>query len=102
MLFSWFDTRESIAFAKAVARDINELFPPEINNSHSFKSKKQKRKFDGLLNRTQAFVSQHKLNMYKTAKILNTIKWQMLDAGQDETRVEEVIILMIELLKVKG
>ncbi len=101
MLFGWFDTRESIVFAQAVARDINELFPPEINNSNALKSKKQKRRFDGLLNRTQLFVSQHKLNMYKTAKILNTIKWQMLDAGQDEARVEEVIILMIELLKAK-
>ncbi len=98
MQLAWFDTRESILFAQEIVHGINQLFPPTPKQGRLVKAKKQKRKFDGLITRTRIFVSQHKLNFYKKAKILNTIKWEMINAGHDKDRIDEVLKLMIALL----
>jgi len=97
MIVKWFDAREAVAFAQIIARDVDRLFPshPPRNNLTSAKKDKI---FDGLVRRTQTFAQQHKLNIYKKAKLLNTVKWELKDAGHDEALIDEIVALLTPLL----
>ncbi|NDP42605.1 MAG: hypothetical protein GZ089_07800 [Aromatoleum sp.] len=61
-------------------------------------AKKDQKKLNSLVLRTRKFAQQHKLNIYTKAKLLNTIKWEMRDAGHDEAVVDEVVTLIAPLL----
>jgi hypothetical protein len=98
MILDWFDASGAVEFGRAIARDINRIFPstPEDRRSHS--PKKDQKKLDDLLRRTRIFAQQHRLNIYKKAKLLNTVKWELRDAGHDEKLIDEVIALLAPLL----
>ena len=98
MIRDWFDAREAVTFAQGVVRDINRLFPHEKKSKKPTSTKKDRQKLDALVLRTRAFAQQHKLNVYKKAKLLNTIKWSMRDAGYEEATVDEIIALLAPLL----
>jgi hypothetical protein len=48
--------------------------------------------------RTRTFAQQHNLNVYKKAKLLNTIKWELRDSGHEETLINEIPALLTPLL----
>ena len=98
MIREWFDTREAVAFAREIARDIDRLFPPAALKRKPTSEKKDQKRFDGLVIRTRTFAQQHKLNIYKKAKLLNTIKWELRDAGHEETLINEILALLAPLL----
>jgi hypothetical protein len=98
MIREWFDAREAVAFAREVARDIDRLFPPSPQKKRPTSAKKDQKKLDGLVVRTRAFAQQHKLNVYKKAKLLNAIKWELRDAGHEDSLIDEVLALLAPLL----
>ena len=98
MLGQWLDTSEAVAFARELALDITRAFPPTQNDRKPTSPKKGHRKLDNLVRRTCAFAQGHKLNVYKRGKLLNTIKWELRDAGHPESFVDEVIALLAPLL----
>jgi hypothetical protein len=98
MIREWFDTREAVAFARGIARDIDRLFPPAALKRKPTSEKKDQKKFDGLVLRTRTFAQQHRLNIYKKAKLLNTIKWELRDAGHEESLINEILALLTPLL----
>lgn len=98
MIREWFDAREAVAFARGIARDIDRLFPPAPQKKKPTSAKKDQKKLDSLVLRTRTFAQQHKLNVYKKAKLLNTIKWELRDAGHEEALVDEIVALLTPLL----
>jgi len=94
MIRDWFDAKEAVDFARDIARDINRLFPPAPRAGKASSAKKDKKKLDGLVIRTRKFAQQHKLNVYKKARLLNTIKWELKDAGQGDAVIDEIIALL--------
>ena len=98
MILEWFDAGEAELFAKEIVRDINLLFPPADQKGKAIPSKTYQKKFDGLVARIRTFSAKHKLNIYKKAKLLNTIKWEMKDAGQEENIIDEFISFITPLL----
>ncbi len=98
MIRDWFDASGAVEFGRTVAKDVNRIFPstPDSRKTHS--PKKDRKKLDGILRRTREFAQQHRLNVYKKAKLLNTVKWELREAGQDENVIDEVIALMAPLL----
>jgi hypothetical protein len=98
MIRDWFDAREAVTFAQGVVRDIDRLFPHEPHRKKTTTVKKDRKKLDALVLRTRAFAQQHRLNVYKKAKLLNTIKWRMRDAGHEEALIDEIISLLTPLL----
>ncbi len=98
MIREWFDAREAVEFARGIARDVDRLFPPAPHKKIPTSAKKDRKKFDSLVFRTRRFAQQHKLNVYKKAKLLNTIKWELRDAGHQETLIDEIIALLTPLL----
>ena len=98
MIGDWFKVSEAIEFGRALARDINQLFPPGGSEKARRSAKKDRRKLDSLVRRTNAFAQSHRLNVYKKAKLLNTIKWELRDSGHEESLIDEVIALLTPLL----
>jgi hypothetical protein len=98
MIREWFDAREAVAFAQEIARDIDRLFPLAAQKKKPSSVKKDQKKLDGLVLRTRTFAQQHKLNVYKKAKLLNTIKWELRDAGHEESLIDEILVLLTPLL----
>ena len=100
MILNWFDAREAVAFALEIAVDIDRLFPvaPTPVKKKPTAARKDQKKLDGLVLRTRAFAQAHRLNVYKKAKFLNTIKWQMREQGHAEALIDEIIGLLAPLL----
>ncbi len=98
MIREWFDAGEAVAFARGIATDINRLFPSAPKKKKPASPKKDRKKFDSLVLRTRTFAQQHKLNVYKKAKLLNTIKWELRATGHDETFIDEIVALLTPLL----
>jgi hypothetical protein len=98
MILDWFNAREAVLFAQEIVREVNRLFPPTDQKGKAIPTKAYQRKFDGLIVRIRTFSSKHKLNIYKKAKLLNTIKWEMKDAGHEEVIINEFISFIAPLL----
>jgi len=98
MIRDWFDVSEAVDFARGFARDVDRLFPTQPMDKRMRSAKKDRKKLDGLVHRAQAFAQSHKLNVYKKAKLLNTIKWELRDSGHEESLIDEMIALLTPLL----
>lgn len=98
MIREWFDAEEAVAFARGIARDIDRLFPLAAQKQRTTSPKKEQKKLDSIALRTRTFAQGHKLNVYKKAKLLNTIKWELRDAGHEDVLINEIIALLAPLL----
>ena len=98
MILDWFNAEEAVLFAHEIVREVNRLFPPAEQKGKAIPAKEYQRKFDSLIVRVRTFSSKHRLNIYKKAKLLNTIKWEMRDAGHEEVVVSEFISFLAPLL----
>ena len=98
MILDWFNAGEAVLFAKEIVRDINRLFPPAEQKGKAIPAKAYRKKFDSLIARIQTFSTKHKLNIYKKAKLLNAIKWEMKDAGHEEIIIDEFISFITPLI----
>ena len=98
MILDWFNAEEAALFAHEIVREVNRLFPPTEQKGKAIPKKVYQKKFEGLIVRIRTFSSKHKLNIYKKAKLLNTIKWEMREAGHEEVIVNEIISFLAPLL----
>jgi leucyl-tRNA synthetase len=98
MIRDWFNATEVVEFGRTVARDVTQIFPSTPGSRKTHSLKKDRKKLDSILRRTREFAQQHRLNVYKKAKLLNTVKWELREAGQNEDVIDEVIALLAPLL----
>lgn len=98
MILDWFNTGEAVLFAQEIVRDINLLFPPQDQKGKAIPTKTYQKKFDSLIIRIRTFSTRHKLNIYKKAKLLNTIKWEMKAAGHEKIIINEFISFIAPLV----
>ena len=98
MILEWFNAEEAVKFGHEIAQQVDQLFPLTPGNRQTKSTKKDQKKLDTLIVRTRAFAQQHKLNLYKKAKLLNTLKWELREAGHDEALIDEIIVLLTPLL----
>jgi len=81
-LLSMFDTKELEAFAIALAEDLGRRFPPKSEARTDPGAKHQvKVILDGLSARAVRYHEEHKLGVYKKAKLANTFKWKLTEIG---------------------
>jgi hypothetical protein len=98
MKLEWFNAGEAVLFAQEIVREINRLFPPADRKGKAIPKKEYQRRFDSLIARIRTFSLEHELNIYKKAKLLNTIKWELKDAGHEEAFISEFISFIAPLL----
>jgi hypothetical protein len=77
-----FNTREVEEFATALANDLGRRFPPASEARSDPGAKTQLRVIlDGLSARAVRYQQEHKLGIYRKAKLGNTFKWKLRDLG---------------------
>ncbi len=104
MIRDWLDATEAVAFAKDIAREVDRLLPvsPQSNKTRRGSTKKadlkRRKKLDDLVRRTRAFAQEHRMNVYKKGKLLNTLKWELREAGYEATLIDEIVALLAPAL----
>lgn len=82
-MFKWLDAKKSEAFGIELAQMVKELVPNASDLSDSKRASKANYAKEKMLKRIRQFKQEEALNFYKTAKLLNSFKWELKDAGYD-------------------
>lgn len=84
-----FNTREIEEFATALASDLGRRFPPASEaRTDPGATHQLKVILDGLAVRAIRFREQHKLGVYKKAKLANTFRWKLAELGYSKDFIE--------------
>lgn len=90
MLLNWFDTSEVDAFTESLVGEFVQRVPKEgdVRGARG----RAKEASATLLARVERFARGHKLNLYKRARLANTLKWQLQEAGYDKGTVDALAL----------
>jgi hypothetical protein len=84
-----FDTRELQQFASELADDLGRRFPPDSEKRTDPGAKQQIRVIlEGLAARAGRYHEQHKLGVYRKAKLANVFRWRLTELGYSKAFVE--------------
>lgn len=83
-MFKWLSAKNAEAIGSELAKLVQELVPndPQLNDAK--RQSKTNYAKERMLKRIRQFKQEEILNFYKTAKLLNTFKWDLKDAGYDQ------------------
>jgi hypothetical protein len=96
------DTRELEEFATALAADLGRRFPPASEaRTDSGVEHQIKVILEGLTVRAVRYHEQHKLGVYKKAKLANVFKWKLTELGYSDQFVERATKQIVTRLAVK-
>lgn len=98
MVFDWFNAKDVVIFAQEIATEMDGLLAQGARTGKP--GKRDIKRFDVLVGRVQKFSKERPLNIYKKAKFLNTVKWQLKDAGHDNETIDELMKLLAAALSV--
>lgn len=105
MFLKLFNTENEVAFAKDVVLNIKQKFPlaqqAAVKNTTK-QNKKAQSRVAGLASMSKAFAENNPLNIYKKSKLLNAVKWGLMDEGYDEVFINEVIALLTHQFQSSG
>lgn len=101
-LFGLVDTREVDEFATTLADDLARRFPPAGEARTDAGATNQLNiVVEGLVARAVRFHSEHKLGLYRKAKLANTFRWRLSELGYSKVFVERVARSIATKLAVK-
>jgi hypothetical protein len=101
-ILKFLDTSEIEEFATALANDLGRRFPPASESRKDPAAANQlKVILEGLGARAQRFRAQHKLGVYKKAKLGNTFRWKLKDLGYSDAFCENATRQLVLQLAVK-
>lgn len=90
-LLGLIDTRELDEFATALAEDLGRRYPPASEGRTDAGAKHQLDVItEGLTARALRFHKEHKLGVYKKAKLANVFRWKLSELGYSKPFVEKV------------
>jgi hypothetical protein len=101
-LLKIFDTKQLEEFAATLADDLGRRFPPaseartDVGKEHQIKVI-----LEGLTARAVRFHEQHKLGVYRKAKLANVFKWKLTELGYSDAFVERATKQIVTRLAVK-
>jgi hypothetical protein len=97
-----FDTRELEEFATTLAVDLGRRFPPASEARTDPGAEHQiKVILEGLSVRAVRYHEQHKLGVYKKAKMANVFRWKLTELGYSPQFVERATKQIATRLAVK-
>src|SRR5262249_5098196 len=95
-------TRELEEFALGLAQDLARRFPPASEARTDPGAKHQiKVILEGLTARAMRYRDQHKLGVYKKAKLGNVFRWKLKERGYSEAFIERATKDLVTRLAVK-
>jgi hypothetical protein len=92
-LFGSVSGKQVDEFACALAAEVSQLRPPADKmtpGSPGLSLKNLERRVDELFEKATAFRKEHKLGIYKKARLANTFRWEMKERGYDTAYIESV------------
>ena len=89
-MFSWFDASEAQKFGTTLADFYIERITAEDSGNKDKSAAKQQEVVTKMLLQVQIFKANHKLNLYKKAKLANSFKWKLMDANYQPDIVDEL------------
>jgi hypothetical protein len=96
-----FNTRELEEFALSLANDLGRRFPPQSEARTDPGATHQiKVILDGLGARAVRYNSEHKLGIYRKAKLGNTFKWRLKELGYSVSFAERATKELVTRLAV--
>ena len=95
MLLGWLDTRAVEDFASKMSREIQQSMPPSDETPGKKEAGKRAKKIERIANQAKAFSRDNRLNFYKKAKLANTLKWSLKEAGYSDVFIREMVGLIL-------
>src|SRR5438270_6730296 len=96
------DTRELEEFAKGLADDLARRFPPASESRTDPGAHHQiKVILEGLAARAVRYREEHKLGIYRKAKLGNVFRWKLKELGYSEAFVERATKEIVTRLAVR-
>ena len=96
------DTRELEEFATVLANDLTRRFPPASESRTDAGAQHQiKVILEGLAGRAVRYREQHKLGIYKKAKLGNVFRWKLKEHGYTKEFAERATREIITRLAIK-
>lgn len=97
-----FDTKELEEFAGGLAADLGRRFPPASEKRTDTGAEHQiKVILEGLAVRAVRYHEEHKLGVYKKAKLGNVFKWKLKELGYSDQFAERATKELVTRLAVK-
>ena len=89
-LFGSVSGKEVDGFAKTLAQELAKRYPPALDKDSERKisQKRLTMLLEGTFNRAAEFRKQHKLGVYKKARLGNTFRWELQEMGYSPKFVE--------------
>lgn len=101
-ILRFFDTRDLEAFAAVLAMDLARRFPPASEKRTDPGAVHQvKVILEGLAARAVRYHEQHKLGVYKKAKLANVFQWKLKELGYSPKFIERATAEIVKRLAVK-
>ena len=90
-------------FAKSLVAEIARYYPPapDADGARKITQKKVASVLEDSLKKAVDFKKQHKLGIYKTARLGNTLRWEMRALGYNEQFTEALVKDLVIRLSVK-
>jgi hypothetical protein len=89
-LFQRFSSKAVDAFAKALAQDIAKRYPPSLDTAPEKKISQNRvsRILEEAYAKAIDFHREHKLGVYRKARLGNTFRWELTELGYSKPFVE--------------
>ena len=90
-LFGSVSGKQVDEFAKGLAQDIAKRYPPTMDKGGAERRISQKRIstiLEETLQKAVEFRKQHKLGVYKKARLSNTFRWELQELGYSDKFIE--------------
>jgi hypothetical protein len=98
-LIRWFDTSDIDEFARSIAAELIKRVPPSSLEEGGKKTVGQlKSSHHAIFSRAENFARTAKLNLYRRARVGNSFRWALKDAGYPPELVEAWTYELVTLI----
>lgn len=104
-LFGSVSSKQVDEFARGLAQDIAKRYPPTMDSGGAERKISQKRLstiLEEAFGKAVAFRNQHKLGVYKKARLSNTFRWELTELSYSEKFIEMATEGLVVYISRKG
>ena len=103
-LFGTVSGKDVDAFAKGLAEELAKRYPPALDQTsgQTLSEKRLTRILEDVCNKAVAYKNEHKLGVYKKARLGNTFRWELEERGYSKTFIETATEGLVVFLSRRG
>jgi hypothetical protein len=89
-LFGTVSGKDVDAFAKELAEELAKRYPPALDQTsgQTLSEKRLSRILEDVCNKAVTYKNEHKLGVYKKARLGNTFRWELEERGYTKAFIE--------------